>query len=247
MQIEKTVGQWVVERPSRARVFERLGIDYCCGGKHPLRQACEQKQLNYDAVLADLDQDDAAPAEGLRSWASASLTDLCDHIDQTHHAYLKNELPRLEFLTNKVAARHGETRPALREVHQVFVALKSEMEGHMMKEERVLFPLCRQLDVAEELPAMHCGSIGNPIEVMIREHEDAGDALARIRALTDDFTCPPDACNTFRALYDSLHQLEQDMHQHVHKENNILFPKAVRLEKVLSATRSQVARLSAEL
>jgi regulator of cell morphogenesis and NO signaling len=99
----------------------------------------------------------------------------------------------------------------------------------------VLFPLCRQLDVAEELPAMRCGSVGNPIEVMTREHEDAGDALARIRALTDDFTCPPDACNTFRAMYDALHQLEQDLHEHVHKENNILFPKAIRLEKLLSS------------
>ena len=234
----KTVGQLVVERPSRARVFERLGIDYCCGGKHPLRQACAQKNLNYDAVIAELEQDQVAPEEAARNWSSASLTDLCDHIEQTHHAYLKQELPRLEFLTNKVAARHGETRPALREVHQVFVALKTEMDDHMLKEERVLFPLCRQLDVAEELPTMHCGSVGNPIEVMMREHEDAGEALARIRALTDDFTCPPDACNTFRAMYDSLQQLEQDMHEHVHKENNILFPKAIRLEKLLSAKRS---------
>jgi len=237
-QVEKTVGEWVVERPSRARVFERLGIDYCCGGKHPLRQACVQKSLDYEVVLAELERDGAAPEEGARNWASASLTDLCDHIEQTHHAYLKQELPRLEFLTTKVAARHGDTRPALRQVHQVFVTLKSEMEGHMMKEERVLFPLCRQLDVAEALPAMHCGSVANPIEMMIREHEDAGDALARIRVLTEDFTCPQEACNTFRAMYDGMHQLEQDMHQHVHKENNILFPKAIRQEKLLSATRS---------
>jgi regulator of cell morphogenesis and NO signaling len=235
---EKTVGQWVVERPSRARVFERLGIDYCCGGKHPLREACEQKKLDYDTVMDALAEDEAVPQEAARNWSSASLTDLCDHIEQTHHAYLKQELPRLEFLTAKVASRHGETRPTLREVHAVFVGLKREMESHMMKEERVLFPLCRQLDVAEELPAMHCGTVGNPIEVMMREHEDAGDALGRIRALTDDFACPADACNTFRAMYDSLHQLEQDMHQHVHKENNILFPKAIRLEKLLSAQPS---------
>ena len=236
---ETTVGQLVVERPSRARVFERLGIDYCCGGKHPLRMACEQKGLDVDAVLAELERNEAGSREELRNWASASLTDLCDHIEQTHHAYLKQELPRLAYLTDKVAARHGENRPELREVRDVFEALKAEMESHMMKEERVLFPLCRQLDGAEELPATHNGSVSNPIGVMVREHEDAGDALARIRALTDDFTCPPDACNTYRAMYDSLHQLEQDMHQHVHKENNILFPKAMRLEKLLRAARER--------
>lgn len=235
---EKTVGQWVVERPSRARVFERLGIDFCCGGKRPLSEACKQKNIEYDAVIDALAADEATPPEAARDWSSASPTELCDHIEQTHHAYLKQELPRLETLTARVAARHGDTRPALREVHAVFMALKTEMESHMMKEERVLFSLCRRLDVAEELPTMHCGSVGNPIEVMMREHEDAGDALARIRALTNDFTCPPDACNTFRAMYDGLHQLEQDMHQHVHKENNILFPKAIRLEKLLRAKLS---------
>lgn len=233
-EIEKTVGQWVVERPSRARVFERLGIDYCCGGKHPLRQACAQKGLDYDAVLAELDCGETVPEVRARNWASASLTDLCNHIEQTHHAYLKQELPRLEFLTTKVAARHGDHRPALREVHQVFATMKTEMDAHMMKEERVLFPLCRQLDLAEELPSMHCGSVGNPIEVMIREHEHAGNALAQIRALTDNYSCPPDACNTYRALFDSLAQLEHDLHEHVHKENNILFPKATRLERLLA-------------
>jgi regulator of cell morphogenesis and NO signaling len=235
--IDKTVGQWVVERPSRARVFERLGIDYCCGGKHPLRQACEQKSLDYDAVLAELDRDGAAAEPGVRNWASASLTDLCDHIEQTHHAYLKQELPRLEFLTTKVAARHGDHRPALRAVREVFAALKAEMDAHMAKEERVLFPLCRQLDQADELPAIHCGSIDHPIEVMISEHEHAGDALAEIRALTDNYACPPDACNTYRALFDSLAQLERDLHEHVHKENNILFPRAIRLQRLLARTQ----------
>jgi regulator of cell morphogenesis and NO signaling len=234
---EQTVGQLVVERHSRARLFERLGLDYCCGGNKPLEQACREKGLDYEAVLQELQSEQAAPSKTERNWASASLTDLCDEIEQTHHAYLKQELPRLEFLTNKVATRHGDNRPALRDIRDVFAALKAEMDAHMIKEETILFPLCRQLDTAEALPAMHCGSLGNPIQVMIREHEDAGEALARIRVLTNDFTCPADACNTFRAMYDSLHQLEQDMHQHVHKENNILFPKAVRLERLLSAAR----------
>jgi regulator of cell morphogenesis and NO signaling len=237
-----TVGQLVVERPARARVFERLGIDYCCGGNKPLQQACREKNLDFGSVVQELEKDQAAPSQGERNWASASLTDLCDHIEQTHHAYLKQELPRLAMLTNKVAARHGEQRPQLVEVHRVFAALKTEMDSHMMKEERILFPLCRQLDTADEMPSAHCGSIGNLIEVMVREHEHAGDALAQIRKLTDNYTCPPDACNTYRAMFDALGQLERDLHEHVHKENNILFPKALRLERLLARERAGTCR-----
>jgi regulator of cell morphogenesis and NO signaling len=233
---EATVGQLVVERPSRARVFERLGIDYCCGGKKPLAQACVEKKLDLNAVLDELRQEaaDAATAPAERNWATASLTDLCDHIEQTHHAYLKQELPRLEFLTAKVANRHGPRDARLVELHQVFAAFKAELESHMMKEERVLFPICRRLDTAERPVQSQCGTVANPIQVMVAEHDDAGEALARMRRLTDDYTPPPDACNTFRALFDSLHQLERDMHQHVHTENNILFPKAVRAERLLN-------------
>jgi len=233
---DASVGELVVERPSRARVFEKLGIDYCCGGKKPLQQACRERNLDYSAVASQLEQEQAAaPARGERNWASASVTDLCDHVEQTHHQYLKQELPRLEFLTTKVATRHGDARPALVEVRRVFAELKAEMDAHMMKEERVLFPLCRRLDAADELPpAAPCGSVGNPIAVMISEHEHAGDAVARIRALTDNYSCPPDACNTYRALFDALEHLERDLHEHVHKENNILFPKAIRLERLLA-------------
>jgi regulator of cell morphogenesis and NO signaling len=233
--IEATVGQLVVERPSRARVFEKLGIDYCCGGKKPLRRAIEERGLDTGNVVAELEKEQAGPTEHTeRNWATASLTDLCDHIESTHHAYLKGELPRLAYLTHKIADRHGDRRPALAEVHNVFMSLKEEMESHMMKEERILFPLCRRLDTADVLPESHCGSVNNPIQVMVREHEDAGDALARIRELTENYSLPADACNTYRATFGSLQQLERDMHQHVHKENNILFPKAVRAEKLLS-------------
>jgi regulator of cell morphogenesis and NO signaling len=232
MTIDQTVGELVVERPARARVFEQLGIDYCCGGRKPLAEACSEKGLSPQAVLEAL-EDDRAPERGERNWATASMTDLCDHIEQTHHEYLRQELPRLEFLTSKVAMRHGDRLPKLVEVRDVLLALKAELEMHMMKEERILFPLCRQFDTAQGLPESHCGSVNNPIAVMIREHEDAGDALARLRELTDGYAPPADACNTFRAMYDSLHQLERDMHQHVHKENNILFPRAARAESLL--------------
>ena len=239
-QVEKTVGEWVVERPSRARVFERLGIDYCCGGKHPLRQACVKKSLDYEVVLAELERDGAAPEEGARNWASASLTDLCDHIEQTHHAYLKQELPRLEFLTTKVAARHGDTRPALRQVHQVFVTLKSEMEGHMMKEERVLFPyILRLAEIAESGDAIGgspFGTVENPIRMMEYEHETVGSALKTLRRLTSDHTAPADGCNTFRGLYHGFAELERELMEHIHLENNVLHPRAVEMEKGMLAT-----------
>ncbi len=234
--IESTVGQLVVERPSRARIFEKLGIDYCCGGKKPLFQAISEKGLDLQRVVAELEQEvvgQQSEPHG-RDWSTASLTDLCDHIETTYHRPLKEELPRIEFLTHKVAARHGDGHPELIEIHRIFVALQEELTSHMMKEERVLFPICRQLDKAEKLPPTHCGSIANPIGQMVHEHDDAGLSLARINELTNNYTPPADACNTYRATFDALRQLERDMHQHVHKENHILFRKAERLEKLLS-------------
>ena len=233
--IESTVGQLVVERPSRARVFEKLGIDYCCGGKKRLQQAIVEKGLDSQKVVAELEEElighESEPVDC--NWSTASLTHLCDHIEKTHHAYLKEELPRIEFLTHKVAARHGDRRPELIEIHRILLGLQDELVSHMMKEERVLFPICRQLDKAEQLKT-HCGSIANPIAQMVHEHDDAGVALARISELTSNYTPPTDACNTYRATFDALRRLEHDMHQHVHKENNILFPKAQRMEKLLS-------------
>jgi regulator of cell morphogenesis and NO signaling len=233
---DKTIGQLVLERPGRARVFERLGIDYCCGGKKPLRQACQERGMDPRAVVQVIEvydrQDDGRPSE--RDWSVADLTELADHIEQTHHAYLKRELPRLEQLLGKIAAVHGQRRPEVRELEQVFRAFKAELESHMAKEEQVLFPLCRRMAWATRagvaLPAFHCGSVQNPIRVMIAEHEHAGAALARMRELTGGYVPPEGACNTYRAALHALEELEKDMHQHVHKENNILFPRAAGLE-----------------
>jgi regulator of cell morphogenesis and NO signaling len=234
---EKSIGQLVVERPSRARVFEKLGIDYCCGGNRFLEEVCHDKRLDLGTVIQALHDEqlaNAAPQE--RDWASASLIDLCDHIERTHHAYLKQELPRLEHLTRKIAAVHGDREPKLREVYQTFHAFQEELTAHMVKEEHVLFPLCRRLENPELPPPAGIPQgfrVVNPIAAMIREHEHAGDALAHIRALTDGYTCSPEACNTYRVTFDALEHLERDLHEHVHKENNILFPKAVRLEERL--------------
>ena len=228
---QTTVGELVREVPGRARVFESLKIDYCCGGKLPLADACAQKGLDPNSVIQRIQESDAQQAGGKTVDADAmSLTALADHIEETHHAYLKDELPRLDAMTEKVARVHGDKEPRLATVRRAFVALKNELEPHMMKEERILFPMVRQLEASAERSEFHCGSIANPIRQMEHEHDQAGNALAILREATDDFVPPAWACNTYRAMLDALEHLESDMHQHVHKENNVLFPKALKLE-----------------
>lgn len=231
-----TVGQLVADRPGRSRFFESIGIDYCCGGKIPLSHAVEglgldlktisdaleaadAKAQNHDAVLVDAD--------------AMGLAELADHIVATHHAYLRAELPRLDQITDKVHRVHGEHEPRLADVRRAFRALRDELTEHMMKEERILFPMIREMAEADGPQEFHCGSIANPIAQMEAEHQHAGDALATMRSATDGYHAPEWACNTYRAMLDGLAYLERDMHQHVHKENNVLFPKAVKLEAEL--------------
>lgn len=226
-----TVGEWVVDRPSRARLFEAFGIDYCCGGQRSLADACSARGLAPEAVMAAL-LEEPAPQD-TQDWSTAALTDLCAHIETTHHAYLRTELPRLGALTAKVVQAHGPTHPDMLDVARILGALGNELSYHMAKEEQVLFPMIRQLESASSRPVFHCGSIANPIRMMESEHVGAGDNLVQLRRLTNDYSCPPDACNTWRAMCAGLQQLEADLHQHIHKENNILFPRALQLEQSL--------------
>jgi regulator of cell morphogenesis and NO signaling len=230
-----TVGQLVARQPAHARVFERLGIDYCCGGKKTLAEACAAKGLDAPTVAAMLGAVDAGDAPGGRDWTTAPLAELAEHIVRTHHVYLRSELPRLTQIVNKVAAVHGDNHPELHEVRSTFQLLRAELEEHMMKEERILFPLIAQIDAGTFDPATsHCG-IERPIQVMEHEHENAGNALTRLRQLTGGYAVPDGACNTYRVMLASLAQLEADMHQHVHKENNILFPRALEARSRLGA------------
>lgn len=237
LDINTTVGQLVTERPGRARVFEQFGIDYCCGGKKPLAEVCATRGLDPQAVMDALIAHEQQTGPEERDWSQASLTELCDHIENTHHAYLKAEVPRLSAMVNRIAAVHGDHEPHLHQLADVFEGFRREIESHMEKEEQVLFPIIRRLEEAEQAgscPSFHCGSINNPIAVMEHEHDSAGDALARMRALTHDYTPPSHACNTYRATLDGLSVLEHDMHRHVHKENSILFPRASALEAKLA-------------
>ncbi len=225
---DSTVAEWVVDQPRRSRVFEELGIDYCCGGGKPLAEACRDKGLVTETVIESLLRQPAG--EDQCNWADASLTELANHIEATHHAYLRSEIPHLSGLTAKVAEVHGPRHAELADVVNVFAGLTAELEAHMMKEEQILFPLIRELERAAARPTFHCGSIANPIRVMEYEHDQAGDALARLRQLTNGYACPPDACNSWRAMCDGLRRFEADLHEHIHKENNILFPRAMQLE-----------------
>jgi len=235
IQPEVSVGGLVVERPERARVLERWRIDYCCGGKQSLQEACRALGVDMEAVVNDLLASDAqSPAEEI-SWADLSLTELAEHIVETHHAYLRAELPRLTELAETVVQAHGSRHPELRQVQGLYEGLRQELEAHMYKEEMVLFPLCKELETARTLPGFHCGSVNNPIRVMEMEHDRAGSALARIQELTGNYTTPEDGCNTYRVFMVSLAGLEADLHLHIHKENNILFPKALKIEARLSS------------
>jgi regulator of cell morphogenesis and NO signaling len=228
---DRTVGQIAAEFPASVRVFEKHGIDFCCGGKIPVTQACSRKGLDPATLLAEIDQALQTPVPDATDWLTAPLPALIDHIMDTHHAYMKVQLPRVEALLAKVLHAHGERHgDMLREVSAVYGPMKAELDGHLAKEEMILFPLVRRLDGGAQSAAFHCGSVQNPIRVMCMEHDSAGEALFQLRRLTGDYTPPEDACNTFRALYFELAEMERDLHRHIHLENNILFPRAIALE-----------------
>ena len=226
------VGEFVALQPGLSRVFQQHGIDFCCGGKRPLEDACREKGLNTDDLLREIHALGGNTQDEL-ILVDAPLTEICDHIEATHHAFLRTEMPRLAGMAAKVSKSHGQNHPEMLMVERLFNTLHDELGAHMLKEERVLFPGIRAMEAGDASACSHCGSVANPISVMEHEHDSAGEALAQLRKLTRDFTPPNDACNTFRALLDGLRGFEENMHQHVHKENSILFPRAIALEKRL--------------
>ena len=231
-QATETVGEIVAKSPALSRVFEQEGIDYCCGGKRPLEEACQKKGIDPETILAKLEAaEQAASEENVVDAAAMSLTSLVDHIIETHHNYLRSELPRLGQMTERVATVHGDKDARLIEIHRTFSAMAAELSSHMMKEEQILFPLIKQLEASENAPSFHCGTLSNPINQMEAEHDIAGSALGTLEELTDKHTPPDWACNTYRAMIDGLAQLERDLHQHIHKENNVLFPRSLVMEK----------------
>lgn len=222
------VGRLVTEYPAIARVFEQLGIDYCCQGRHTLSDACVQRGLNLNEILTQISQTGLESSDS--AWKELGPSELADHIVAVHHAYLRTEFPRLAQIFMKVIGAHGDRHPELIEAQRVFLELRKELEQHMQKEERVLFPIVRDLANSRRGP-LHCGSVSNPIRAMEHEHDVAGELLRDVRRLTNEFVPPADACPTFRVLLVGLLAFEQDLHLHIHKENNVLFPLAAELER----------------
>jgi regulator of cell morphogenesis and NO signaling len=230
----QTVREIALEQPTSIRVFEEFGIDYCCGGHKPLGEACSAGKLEIDAVLAALEAAAQTPDTAIDNWAGKPLEQLIAHIVATHHAYVKRELPRLAGLAQKVVNRHGSHRSELLVIASTLKQLDEELTHHLAKEEVVLFPYVANLERAlashSEKPRSCFADVANPIAMMTQEHDAAGTLLAKIRTLSGNFTTPEDVCPTFHAFYDGLKEFEQDLHQHIHLENNILFPRAIELE-----------------
>lgn len=232
----QTVREIALEQPTSIRVFEQFGIDYCCGGRKPLAEACAAGNLEVDAVVTALEAAAKKPGPDAENWADKSLESLSSHIVATHHAYVKRELPRLAQLAQKVVNRHGPTKAELPVIAATLAQLDEELTQHLAKEEAVLFPYVASLEQSISLgtakPQSCFGEVANPIAMMMREHDAAGGLLAEIRRLSGNFTTPEDACPTFHAFYDGLREFEQDLHQHIHLENNILFPRAIEMESL---------------
>lgn len=234
---EQTVGEIVAKDYRTAGVFKKYGLDFCCGGGRSLAAACEKKGLQPEALLRELNALGLAQPDA-QNYDEWGLGFLIDYIINNHHHFVRRKLPEIEAYAHKVAKVHGGTYPQLKEMRDLFLVLKSEMLDHLDKEESYLFPYIKKLEALEaaggkieEKPDF--GTVGNPVRMMEEEHDHAGSLVAQLSELSDGFTPPEDACATFRVYFKNLEGFQDDLHKHVHLENNILFPKALKLEQQL--------------
>lgn len=234
---DNTVASIVTKNIKTAHVFKKHGIDFCCGGGISIEKACDKNNVSVDVLMNDLSTMDSSTDKSL-DFDNWELDTLIDHIVNTHHNYVKESVQILSQYANKVAKVHGHHYEFLLEVNTLFHEVANELVSHMQKEEQVLFPYIKKIVSLkrnkETTTPPAFGTVSNPIAMMEHEHESAGEVLRKISALTSNYTTPSGACNTFKALYSKLEEFEQDLHQHIHLENNILHPKAIALEKSLS-------------
>jgi regulator of cell morphogenesis and NO signaling len=231
----KTVADLAVEIPGATRVLENLGIDYCCGGKRSLVDACAAVGISVEDVAKSLETANGPHAQFEEpNFLTATLAELVDHIVEKHHVFTKTEMARLNALLDKVHSVHGQNHPELEKIRLVFRTLSAELDPHMMKEERVLFPFIVGMEAAvftsRPIQVPPFGTVANPVRMMMMEHEGAGELVKQMREASADYTVPADACISYQTLYQALDAFEKDLHQHIHLENNVLFPRAIEIE-----------------
>ncbi len=229
LTLETPLGQAARENPATLRAFDRFGLDYCCHGHETLAQACARAQADPRAVMAavcaeppDLEQD--------ADWSRATLAALCDHIVESHHAFVREVFAMLPAIMQRVVAAHGANHPEYLELAHVVTALRDEMLDHLTREERVLFPWLKRLESAGHVTGPPW-SVRGPITCMIHDHDEVAAALEKINLLTNKHTAPANGCSTVMSLFRWLGELERDTRRHIHKENNILFPKGIEAEQ----------------
>jgi regulator of cell morphogenesis and NO signaling len=236
-----TVREIALQVPQATRLFETLKIDYCCGGDRPLNEACMSAGLDTTDVVRMLDELSESETSGNADvdFQTLSPEQLIAHIVQTHHVYTKDEMVRLDALLKKVIAAHGENHPELERVRQLFEQLCAELKPHMFKEEQILFPYITELTKASlrnhPAPFAPFGRVTNPVRMMMMEHDKAGEILRELRTVTSGYVVPADGCISYRTLFEAMAALEKDLHQHIHLENNILFPRAIEIEAELKS------------
>jgi regulator of cell morphogenesis and NO signaling len=235
--LEKSIGQLVAEDYRTAQVFKAHKIDFCCKGNRTLTEVATKKGLNLEAISEELEAVRSNGQENLPDFKIWPLDLLIDYIEKTHHRYVEKQIPVLKQYLNKLCRVHGERHPELYEIYEQFNTSAGELSMHMKKEELVLFPYIRKMVVgptgSEALEKPHFGSVSNPIQMMMEEHDNEGERFRTIAKLSNDYTPPEDACNTYRVAFSLLQEFEDDLHRHIHLENNILFPKSEKLEKTL--------------
>jgi len=233
---ENTVGEIVANDYRTAAVFESYGIDFCCKGNRPLQAVCEKENIDFNRLQEELNKTLLTKEGSSSDFNSWPLDLLADYVEKTHHRYVKEKIPLLQQYLAKICQAHGKQHPELFDIAELFNESASEFTAHMQKEENILFPFIRKLEEVQQgnkpLGAVPFGSVQNPVQMMMHEHDAEGERFRNIAALSNNYTTPADGCNTYKVTFALLKEFEADLHKHIHLENNILFPKSIELEKV---------------
>ena len=231
---ETKVKDVALSNSAARQILEDAGLDYCCGGGKSLHEACLHADVPAEQILNRLRENSKHVSSDEANWTSAPLSDLTRHIFERHHRYVREAIPRIRTLLDKVGAKHGERHPEITGIQTLFIEVGQEMIMHMQKEEQILFPyidaLARARSAHGSVEPPFFQTVRNPIQAMMKEHDAAGELVKQIRKASSEYTAPADACTSYKALYQDLREFEADLHQHVHLENNILFPRAVEME-----------------